>query len=1674
MNSRRPHRGSCRGCSREWCPGWHIQYGDVLTWGLDMARGPSDAFLGSFVSMLFPDWWNKEFSDIPGFEGVTTLQNEWQRSPNASSRSQIVKHKRHFHTRVVASLCGFLILLITLISLFLPLAMFWMMVFPAFIVAMASFGGIVTGFIGISFVLTPILCLYYYVLHSVLWEKLPNTTYVWIELVRGETSKAALPNPISDLVKSFFYFVLKDKHFERLDRFDNYLSVVQYKLTTWRKDAFHHKFFGFLVLCFTIDLFIRALIAGLKSLRILLACFWSCSVAMFWFSAQPLNTFCIAYWIVRTLIVSYRVFLGCSRVIYRLLVGFTSLVTRRQRRSVGAMEDNVVWVDVTFIEHVRICLKIFRINVLVQLLMFLKRIGFLVVAYGMPASEYRLRAILTNGAMALTHYINELDPPQFIRNFRFTSDIEDVKETLDILKELGYPIDPDVELTEPDMFPGTEKFKEWILSGSSFVTGLAPLRVFTGLEFRKVQELAVPYKWSDSYVSIQNELESTSRYFQRPEVDIPNFELALDATWDMVKDIFKGSRITPFYVIYKNWKKNYNVGPFATSIKRPRNKKGLHVKMKRREDVARFGSIKGYLGYWETLYRNFPRLASFANVFYKSEALPPKKWSIGRIRTVVSSFLPQYLWQMVFSYQPNHNLKPLTTPIKVGLPLTGFWLTQLFERHLNFKYHYAGDMSNFDSSINGKVMQAVKAVRARGFENHRAFKIIAQMIDLNYSAIENILLVTGSTGNVYKKGTGLTTGHASTSMDNSVTTVFLYMTAWVTLTGRSAEDFKYFNELSCYGDDHLLSIHEMAPKDWTFHNIQKLMKQWGIDMRDEVEYITKVDLKTGGKVPVAKRRETDLYSLPFLSKYCRKPTQQDVQDWRDAFGSKPLPKVIVYHDPIGLLGKAAAGSKNRNVDYRMTRLHSYLQMSAFNRDTYEAVRSMMQILIRKYPSMPDRLKKIPSFIAVNQSFMNPNKKLANPDDESDEDGNILDIGDGSVVVYGQMTILDYLHNYLAVIPDVLNPSIQRVGYSLVTHRLVQPMLEWPKELLRDTNTTLTQGHFETVIMQTPYNFLINHQMPTITTNRLTLLVRHWLFLTLRSDTSGINFFGFIDKLLIKIANMQFIINGKVSSKTTQFSVPIWNTLLVLVLNFISLPDVHLEYDEDNFVSAGDIFYGVQLPDLALWANRLWGLVVARIWYSVPPNFREVHFLTKPLLPGSKHYVVAGTGTGKSTDFIQFLYQFAGTNWKKIIVVEPRSKVVTGLVEYMSGRGLPCSGATTGLILDSRAPVWYVTAQEVLLHLSWLEPGNLFVIDEAHLQEEAYDVLFRVLDKRNDLVKIYLSATPREGQQKEMTTFTEVPIPKVYSTVSVDYPDGVSKVSLDRKKSNFWLTTYFNHVNNIMMFTNVAAKYLIFVNDKSDIDFMLSNLKGVGLGLSSTLTPDFNQPFDFVVTTSVADVAITIPGITHVITPNFKRSLEPISQTKLAPTFIRLDEGTINQRKGRTGRTNNGYFFLVKMEFEEKHGIVDVTEKSHPLQVASWVLQGLPLEVLKDAKPEVFDFRGPKTASGPSKKMLDELEASLVSEGLIRSREDDAEPEKISIPLNIKLKGVVTPSSTTGANRVGARKTPTPASYGFEMELTHQLNKIATLVAAKYPMMGGARASSNLWVDPISLKENIPQ
>ncbi|AZT88654.1 RNA-dependent RNA polymerase [Morchella importuna fusarivirus 1] len=1079
----------------------------------------------------------------------------------------------------------------------------------------------------------------------------------------------------------------------------------------------------------------------------------------------------------------------------------------------------------------------------------------------------RFMGVLRSGIMRFSKRINEFDVPAFIR--RHSENRLDEHETLALAGDLGYPLEKLV-IRKPLKGVAGGRYDRNLVFGTNWSFPQPKYRETVARELRGLRsDLEV---WRHSYVwpNIDDQLEATARYFGESKSHPVFSDWELDQVWDTLKPIYRNSRIAPFKLVLDAWNKRYNVGAFAFSSKTYKN--GMFKRMKRREDIARLGGEKGYLKYWENLFYYAPIMQHFSHFMTKSEYLPEKKWKDRKVRTPIASWLPQYLSQIVFSYVPNHNFRYEDTPVKVGMPLNGAVMGQMFEKHLCLRTHYAGDCSAFDSTITAPVVEIIKAIRKRGYEGHAQYTAICDLVDVSYDNLLHSKLVSAQTGNVYRREDhGLGTGHASTSADNSLVMVALYILAWARLTKLSAHEFRRHNELSVYGDDHVLSISEMAPVNWNFKNVQAVLAGWGITMNLEVG-----NFESGS--PFEK--------TPFLSKFARRPTVVDREECMAALGF--VPNIIVTHDVEKLLAKALSPNIRSNPADRMERFLSMIRLTAHRPDAYQIFHTAIIRLAQEHQELAVKAARIPAYDLVLQQWYNPKSNVSEDVEMNADDPPI----EGTLIHHiGEWTMLDAVTAFLAIVPDVVNPRLYNIGYVNYLFRKSEPLLLWPKHLVAISNGLVHQGGLLGALRASSYDWIpCEGQLPPRRESTGTLLVRHWAYMALRMKFS-FSWFGILDTVQRKIWDMNFLMNGKIPSQAKKLDLNLVNFSLVVALNFVKVPE-HWFWD---------VILEKEFPRLDLLIKKFWTNLVNRLWSFIPPAFKNLKAVLH-IERGKLVLITSPTGSGKSTSMVNFLASsIEEGGFEKLIVVEPRSLLVKGLVTYMNREFSDhfYSGATTGLALDDRAKVWYITPQELFLNTGkFLNPNWLYLVDEAHLPEIHIKACLEYLPMRGCLT-LAATATPSPYLADRSDFEIALDLPNVYKVFEMSR---IIRASNSKEVKDAYISEVLALVNSE---DKVFSTWLIFCPKLSYVDILVGVLGGKSQGIvkgTGSVVPGCK----YYIATSVADVGLTIPEVDKVVSLSFKPTRDhPTSQL-----WTQMDRQTMTQRKGRTGRTNNGIFYSV--------------------------------------------------------------------------------------------------------------------------------------------------------------------
>jgi hypothetical protein len=1117
------------------------------------------------------------------------------------------------------------------------------------------------------------------------------------------------------------------------------------------------------------------------------------------------------------------------------------------------------------------------------------------VALGPTKGRKDFSAAFRAGLMRLSVVIADIGLPHYIRGSRPVTK-QGLQDSLTLLKELGWPVN--VELADPDLSnPTVAKYADWVFSGTNWAQGIRNMKVHTDVLLDRLRLHAIEYRRTESYGTIDNEIEATSRYFKSPRYDYP--DLDINDVWFMVKDSFKHSRLTPFNYIIGAWEMKYGLGAF---FRRP----GSRSKLSRRSFVKSIGGLRPFKALWRKTFEFSNLVTAVSAVSIKGEALPPAKWMQNKVRSIIGTPLVHYIMTTIWNYEPNHRFSWIETPTKIGMPLNGYWLADLYHRHSRCQHHYAGDMSAFDSTISGRVIEVIKAVRKKGFEHHKDYNRICDLIDVAYEQAQHQLLNTTSNGNIYYKGTGLTTGHSSTSADNSLALLTLYMLAWKQLTGLGAREFRQFNELSDYGDDHVLSMLATRPAAWTFSNIQKVMASWGVTNRLEA---------TG-----------NLSAIPFLSKWSRKVTPADVAFFKEhGIG---VPKRIVYHDRDKLIGKLVAKVKNMDPRYRAKRLLSYLSLTPHHPDVYKGIATVLTRSSTLKRAMRDMKMTVPTYAKVMSDWYRPSELVVvDIHDEAEEDIERR----GHVFSYGSVSLTDSIVSVVAQLPDVLNPVLFNFGFERMLQIQCKRFLQWPRTFLFLQNEALTDGESAPLFRQTAYKCL----EPTLFDNNAHeappshYLLRHWLYCWYHAKlrpTMG----PMLDRVTHTINQLQFIMTGIVYHKQSSFNFGSLDLAVIVLLNLVPATPI--------FAPIANI----RLPRLDLMMELFASWVVTLIWTNVPPNYKEAtHLLRQALTKNMSLLVQAPTGTGKSTAFVHHVDLVTRGHIRQIFVIVPRAILTTQLPQYTAScYNMDSTGWSSLTTRNPNARVTYLTPQEFVVNKAKiLGCGNLVLVDECHIMEPFMLLAQKILSLADESY-ILMSATPTQQNLADADVVVDLKTAKLWQT-------SVTTHRMDAPNGRMFLSLYEQRVVELIQSGWHRSKWLVF---HPSIEGGHALAERIQKRCSFVNSKEIDTSGDVIISTNVSDAGVTIPYVDRVITSNLDYYAVGFAGK---PKLLRLNDQILQQRSGRTGRTNNGSVDIFIAQTSEGLESVEVIASDPGTRLGAWFQFGVSPDLVQSIEPGII-------------------------------------------------------------------------------------------------------------------------
>ncbi|XP_044469788.1 ATP-dependent RNA helicase DEAH12, chloroplastic-like [Mangifera indica] len=382
-------------------------------------------------------------------------------------------------------------------------------------------------------------------------------------------------------------------------------------------------------------------------------------------------------------------------------------------------------------------------------------------------------------------------------------------------------------------------------------------------------------------------------------------------------------------------------------------------------------------------------------------------------------------------------------------------------------------------------------------------------------------------------------------------------------------------------------------------------------------------------------------------------------------------------------------------------------------------------------------------------------------------------------------------------------------------------------------------------------------------------------------------------------------------------------------------------------------------------------------------------------------LIGETGSGKSTQLVQFLADSGVGADRSIVCTQPRKIAAVSLAHRVREESGGCYGDDSVICYPTfssaqqfDAKVIYMTDHCVLQH--YMNDRNLsgiscIIVDEAHERSLNTDLLLALikdlLGRRFDLRLVIMSATADANQLSDY--FFNC---KIFHVMGRKFPVDVRYVpyTTEGTSGSGIIASYVSDVVRMAAEVHRTEKegtILAFLTSKMEVEWAcekFNSASAVGLPLHGKLTfeeqlrvfQNYPGKRKVIFATNVAETSLTIPGVKYVIDSGMVKEsrFEPGTGMNVLEVCW-ISQSSANQRAGRAGRTEPGrcYRLYSKWTFESMSPNQEPEIRRVHLGVAVLRILALGMKNVQS-----FDF-----VDSPSAKAIEMAIRNLVQLGAIK-------------------------------------------------------------------------------------------
>ncbi|XP_027178653.1 ATP-dependent RNA helicase DEAH11, chloroplastic-like isoform X1 [Coffea eugenioides] len=395
-------------------------------------------------------------------------------------------------------------------------------------------------------------------------------------------------------------------------------------------------------------------------------------------------------------------------------------------------------------------------------------------------------------------------------------------------------------------------------------------------------------------------------------------------------------------------------------------------------------------------------------------------------------------------------------------------------------------------------------------------------------------------------------------------------------------------------------------------------------------------------------------------------------------------------------------------------------------------------------------------------------------------------------------------------------------------------------------------------------------------------------------------------------------------------------------------------------------------------------------------FQQIHCQQITVLIGE-------TGSGKSTQLVQFLADSGVAGKGSIVCTQPRKLAAVSLAQRVKEESRGCYEDHSVISYPSysssqnyNSKVIFTTDHSLLQH--YMRDKNLsriscIIIDEAHERSLNTDLLLamikKLLHQRLDLRLVIMSATA-DAEQLANYFFGC----GTFHVAGRNFPVDIRYVPCESegKSDSSMVAPYVSDVVKMVYEIHKMDKegtVLAFLTSQMEVEWACENFRSpsaIALPLHGKLTfEEQNQVFanypgkrKVIFATNVAETSLTIPGVKYVVDSGMVKEskFEPGTGTNVL-RVCRVSQSSANQRAGRAGRTEPGtcYRLYSESDFEIMPPHQEPEIRRVHLGVAVLRILALGIKNVQD-----FDF-----VDAPSPKAIEMALRNLIQLGAVTQR-----------------------------------------------------------------------------------------